>query len=197
MNVALHRASVRAAVAAGVCFLAASCSSPVPQAIYGVKPAVSGTPQEASSLLVPLEVDIELASEFVRNGYGGEFGRKFESYDFRTPGLRTVQAQQLIRLLKQYRSFRGEQVASALGSFQGRVTSVAFGRELSPVLYIELPHWTHQRELSPPGAERRRIGDEENERLVRELKSKLVGELGATEFGFVGGDSRHVRVWWH
>jgi hypothetical protein len=103
----------------------------------------------------------------------------------------------LVRLIKEYRSFRGEQVANALAVFQGRVSSVSFGRELSPVLYIELPHWTHQRELSPLGANGRRIGEEENAQLVAELRAKFVGELRASEFGFVGGNSRNVRVWWH
>jgi hypothetical protein len=183
---------------AGTCLLA-GCSSPilVPQAVYGVGPVKVGSPRApAAELLLPLEVDIEAAREFVRIGYGDEFGRGFASYDFQTPGLRTSQAQQLVRLVEQYRSFRGAQVADALGSFKGRVASVAFGRELTPVLYIRLPHWTHQRELASVATEQRRISEEEIQRLFAELRAKFVGELGASEFGAVDGDPRYVRICW-
>ncbi len=165
---------------------------------YTVKPVASPT-RSTTSLpsVLPLEVDIESAIEFVRIGYGDEFGKNFSSYTFRTRELRTKQVQQLVRLIKDYRSFNGEAVAQAIATFEGRVSSMQFGRELSPVLYVRLPQWTHQREMSPSDVERRRISDDENAKLIAELKRKFVEELGASEFGPERGDQRLIRVWWH
>ena len=185
---------------ASTCIVLPACSPPQSTAtpvIYGVQLAKSRPGSQQPHLLLPLEVDIESASEFVRNGYGDEFSRKFSSYSFRTQELRTNQVQQLVRLIKSYRSFNGEAVAQAITTFEGRVTSMQFGRELSPVLYVQLPHWTHQREMSPKDAERRRIPDDENAKLVAELRRRFVEELQASEFGPERGDPRRIRVWWH
>jgi hypothetical protein len=46
------------------------------------------------------------------------------------------------------------------------VSAVEFGREGSPVIYIELPDWTRQREEAPPGLPGSKIGDPDNEKFV-------------------------------
>ena len=42
-----------------------------------------------------------------------------------------------------------------------------------------------------------RISDEENAKLVEELKAVFVGELGAEEFGPDRIRKRSIRIWWH
>ncbi|MES1146756.1 MAG: hypothetical protein ABUL52_00010, partial [Solimonas sp.] len=61
----------------------------------------------------------------------------------------------------------GKKVAEALTEFRGQVSAIEFGREGSPVLYIDLPYWTHQREEVNPDGKGVRIGDKDNDSLLR------------------------------
>lgn len=148
---------------------------------------------------LPLEVDMELAKKFVTIGFGPRVLGKpgFESTQFLTPQLSTRQASELITLVPEYGQFHGAAVAEALLRFSHRVSGVQFGREGSPVLYIDLPYWTHQREgpLSKGAGER--ISEEENEKLVQELRQVFVGELNAEEFSIDLIRKRTIRIWWH
>jgi hypothetical protein len=142
-------------------------------------------------LVLPLEVDMEAATAFVRLAFNLD-GKNFQSTEFLTPRLRTTQAQPLIRMVGPYNEFDGPKVADALGAFRGKVSSVQFGREGSPVLYVELPYWTHQREGSIPGMGTK-ITDDENDNLVEELRQVFVVRLQAEEFS---ARARMVRIWW-
>ena len=144
-------------------------------------------------LILPLEVDPQVAEAFVRIGYGLDEKKNFQSTVFLTPRLRTVQATPLIRLVKEYNEFNGERVAAAVEKFRGRVSAVEFGREGSPVLYFELPYWTHQREEAVPKGMGTKITEAENEMFIAELRQLFVGELKADEFSV---EHRRVRVWW-
>ncbi len=157
----------------------AAASAPVP-----------GAPRPPEMVL-PLEVDAKLAETFVRIGYGLEKG--FQSTDFLTPRLRTIQAVPLIKLVKQYNEFEGERVAAALQQLRGKVSGIEFGRDGSPVLFIELPYWTHQREETLTEGIGVKIEDKETDQLVAQLKQVFVAELKASEFSVRG---RRVRVWW-
>ena len=148
---------------------------------------------DANSLVVPLRVDQEVAETFVKIGYGLNKGQRFQSYEFLTPRLRTSQAVPLIKLVKQYNEFNGELVATAVASLKGRVSGVEFGREGSPVLYLELPHWTNQREEASPTEKGTKIPDEQNDLLVAEVKRVFVDQLKADEFSV---RNRRVRIWW-
>ncbi len=158
-------------------------------------PAAASAPPPGSprppELVLPLEVDPKLAETFVRIGFGIDKG--FQSTDFLTPRLRTVQAAPLIKLVRQYNSFEGERVAAAVQQLRGRVSGVEFGRDGSPVLFIELPSWTHQREERLTEGMGTKIPDSENEQLVSELRRTFVTELKASEFSV---RERRVRVWW-
>jgi hypothetical protein len=133
-----------------------------------------------------------LAETFVRIGFGLEKG--FQSTDFLTPRLRTGQAVPLIKLVPQYNDFEGEQVAAAVQQLRGRVSGVEFGRDGSPVLFIELPYWTHQREETVTEGMGTKIPDVESEQFVSELRHIFVTQLKASEFSVRG---RRVRVWWN
>jgi hypothetical protein len=129
---------------------------------------------------IPLPVDMDLAKQFVTIGFGpmvlGETG--FQSTQFLTPVLSTRQASRLVLLVPEYGPFKGAEVAKGIQRFAGRVSGVAFGREGSPVLYVHLPYWTHQREGPLPRPQGSKITDQDSEQLVEELRSVFVGEPG-------------------
>lgn len=145
-----------------------------------------------SNLILPIEVDQQVAETFVRIGFGLNKGQRFQSTEFLTPRLRTSQVAPLISLVGQYNEFDGQRVAAAVEKLRGRVSGIEFGREGSPVLYIELPYWTHRREETTPAGSAIKIPDADNDRFVAELKQVFVGELKADEFSV---DRRRVRVW--
>jgi hypothetical protein len=148
---------------------------------------------------LPLEVDIALAEQFVKLGFGPQIlgQRGFQSTQFLTPPLSTTQAAQLVRVVPEYGKFKGALVAEGIKRFAGRVTGVAVGREGSPVLYMDLPYWTHQREGPIGKGMGSRISDEEHAKLVAELHQVFVTKLGAQEFGADGINKRKIRIWWH
>ena len=148
---------------------------------------------------IPLPVDMNLAKQFVKIGFGplalGQTG--FQSTEFLTPVLSTHQASELVQLVPEYGDFKGAAVAKGIQGFAGRVSGVAFGREGSPVLYVHLPYWTHQREGPMPRPSGAKISDQDNGQLVRELRKVFVDQLGAEEFGPDSIDKRTIRIWWH
>jgi hypothetical protein len=155
--------------------------------------AASSVAMEGKDLILPLEVDQQVAETFVRIGFGLNKSQRFQSTEFLTPRLRTGQAAPLIRLVTSYNEFDGERVAAAVEKLHRRVSGVEFGREGSPVLYIELPYWTHQREESREAGSGTKISDEETAKFVAELRQAFVSELKADEFQV---NRRRVRIWW-
>jgi hypothetical protein len=180
---------------------AAAQSSPEPVKVPGYTVEMTPLTQSAfpRPLKLPLEVDIAVAEEFVRIGFGLHLpkGKNFQSTQFLTPMLGTEQASQLIELVEEYRTFRGKPVAAAIRRLVGRVSGVEFGREGPPVIYIHLPHWTHQREGPVTIGAGTRIPDDEHAKLVEELRSIFVGQLGAQEFSPDRIQKRRIRIWWH
>lgn len=161
--------------------VALAASSPVLEVTSAVAP------------VLPLEVDLHVAETFVRIGYRLDLNQRFQSTEFLTPRLRTAQAVPLIRLVKAYNDFDGERVASTVEQLRGRVSGIEFGREGSPVLYIELPYWTHQREEVVSVGPGTKISDAETDEFVAELRKLFVDGLKADEFSV---NRRRVRVWW-
>lgn len=92
-----------------------------------------------------------------------------------------------------YNAFNGPKVADALLRLRGKVSSIEFGREGSPVIYIELPYWTHQIEETSISGQGTRISESESAALASEIKRLFVTELKADEFSV---ESRRVRIWW-
>lgn len=155
--------------------------------------AASAGATDRKDLILPPEVDQQVAETFVRIGYGLDEEKRFQSTEFLTPRLRTAQAIPLIRLVTEYNEFNGERVAAAVEKLGGRVSGVEFGRERSPVLYIELPYWTHQREETVQGGMGTKITDTDSDKVVAELRQVFVSELKADEFSV---SRRRVRIWW-
>lgn len=143
----------------------------------------------------PQNARLQNAIEFVRLGFGDDFGLDFRSLSFRTEALTTDEAQAVMRLIN-YEEFDGVKVAEAIGHLKGKIEAYEFGRENSPVLYVKFPYWTHQREGSVKGRSGTRIEDAGNDLFVAQLEDMLVSKLGASEFGAVLTDKRMIRVWW-
>jgi hypothetical protein len=176
-----------------------SVQSDPPSAVISIE-----TPQASSTVTgkiteIPIPVDMNLAKQFVSIGFGpfGQGDTGFQSTEFLTPVLSTRQASELVVLVPRYGRFKGAAVAKSIPLFAGRVSGIAFGREGSPVLYVHLPYWTHQREGPMPRPTGSKISDQENEQLVRELRKAFVDELEAEEFSADPINKRVIRIWWH
>lgn len=178
---------------------AQQATSPTKAPADSVEMTPLGKPATLGITQIPLEVDITLAEQFVRLGFGPQIlgQRGFQSTQFLTPPLSTTQAAQLVLVVPEYGNFRGALVAEGIKRFAGRVSSVQFGREGPPVLYIDLPYWTHQREGPLPRENGTRISDAENMRLVAELRKVFVEGLAAEEFGPDPVSKRKIRIGWH
>jgi len=94
-----------------------------------------------------------------------------------------------------YNNFRGRSLGKALRALhdRGLVMHVRFGREGSPVCYVNPPYWTNQASNHQSKDEQRRYTDEERTRMYREITSTLrktkPDELDTTA-------SYGVRAWW-
>lgn len=191
-------------VLVAACLVSSGAEAQAPKELPKVPAyAIEMTPLPPSATLgithLPPEVDIKLAEQFVKLGFGPNIlgQRGFHSTQFLTPRLSTSQAAQLVRIVDEYGKFKGAAVGEAIARFAGRVSGIEFGREGSPVLYVHLPYWTHQREGPVGKGAGSRISDAEHAKLVAELRQVFVGELGAQEFGPDRSNSRTIRVWWH
>jgi hypothetical protein len=89
---------------------------------------------------------------FVKLGYGEDYNLGVRSLDFKTDRMEAKEACEVVKIVKGYNEYNGEKVAQAIrkiaelwpSTFQ-QVT-FSFGRESSPVLYIDFPYWKSQEE---------------------------------------------------
>lgn len=82
-----------------------------------------------------------------------------------------------------------------MNKFKGKVSGWQIGRESSPVIYVRLPHWTHQRECQD-NIKQQRISDIDNKKLIKTLKEQFIGVCYANEFDTEKYNDRVVRIWW-
>jgi hypothetical protein len=117
---------------------------------------------------------------------------KVEAY-----GEKVLELADAIESVESYNNFRGKDLAEALRYLhdKGYVMSVKFGRESSPVCYIEPPYFENQSSnyVRKEGYEPRRYTEQERENMYsaieRELKSLDPDELDRYDNG-------EVRAWW-
>jgi hypothetical protein len=173
----------------------AACRAPAPPAAVVPCSATERAPSTDAGT-APLPSDrLRQLEQFVRLGYGDLIDAPVRSLDFLTDELTTDEAARVVTLVPSYNAFDGSKVARVVTRFRGRISKWEFGRESSPVLYVDLPYWTHQREGAPAGV-RAKIGDAEHEKLLKELRAAFVDELGADEFAADEIQKRRVRIWW-
>ena len=121
-----------------------------------------------------------------------------------------------------YNDFKGRLVAQAIRDLHnsGLISSVSFGREASPVLYVEVPYWTGQasnldrlgEDWDKAHGESRKYTDQERgsmfNKIIDRLRETVPDELGwqkAADHGSyetdrLTGTAREqpykVRAWW-
>jgi len=132
----------------------------------------------------------EKIKQFFRLGYVNDV-----SLYFRVHVTSTNLAKELVDIVGRYNDFDQEKVKACLDVLKGKVSGYELGRECSPVIHIELPYWTHQRE----GNQKRngeRIPESETKKLVEEMRHMFKDVRLCDEFDILGLKEHHVRVWW-
>lgn len=140
----------------------------------------------------------ELAIQFVRLGYGDiVLDSPFRSMNFTTDELPSVLLLPAIREVREHNAFEGEAVADGLSKFAGRLMCTEFGRRGSPILWVQFPMWSHQRErcrLTIKDGEK--IPDSEYEAVKAEAIKTFVDECFADSWGEHEILSRKLWFWW-
>jgi len=112
-------------------------------------------------------------------------------------GERVLDLANAIEKIDSYNEFRGHKVAEVVRSLhrEGYIMEAKFGREGSPVLYINPPYWENQASnyVRKEGYSPRKFQDEEREKMYLAIGQALhetkPDELGIDQFGY-------VRAWW-
>ena len=113
-----------------------------------------------------------------------------------------------IRAVGGYNNFDPERVLNQLHPLFARVESVEVGRESSPVIYVNVPYWTHQQSTPTRPAGRdfgmgERIPLEERQALadclfdaMRNAAADEISDERADQFGQVSSNPHRLRFWW-
>ena len=135
---------------------------------------------------------MELALKVI---YGEDFGLPTRLLNAVTEETKDIEGlASTIETIETYNDFRGKVVAEALRQLhdEGLIMGARFGREQSPVLYVSVPFWTHQR-TKQFGEEKRKFTSEERGEMIQRifwiLRKTMPDELGITE-------DYEVRAWW-
>jgi hypothetical protein len=121
-----------------------------------------------------------------------------------------------LRAIGGYNRFNAEDVIASFRELFDNSMTVEFGRESSPVMYISLPFWTHQRKGSPSYGMGEHYTNEQRQDMARAIidwaRSVHADEISVSQFGSVGnrpddvwvtpysnapGDNPYrIRLWW-
>lgn len=112
-------------------------------------------------------------------------------------GERVLELADAMENIESYNDFRGKETAEALRYLhnQGYVMEAKFGREYSPVLYVNPPYWRHQASnyVKKEGDHEYAYTHEERELMYKTIEKKLKAlepdELDRYE-------AYGVRAWW-
>ena len=126
---------------------------------------------------------------FVKLGYGDDYGLGLRSLHFRTDEMDANEACEVVKVVKGYNRFNGEELAKVIKEIaklwpsSHQQVSFSFGREGSPVLYTHFPYWKSTAERF-----------EDREELIKKslalLKICEPDELDEDCVGF------QFRAWW-
>jgi len=117
---------------------------------------------------------------------------KVEAY-----GERVLELADAVENIESYNNFQGKELADALRYLhnKGYLSSVKFGREGSPVCYVNPPYWNHQASnyIKKEGDHDYSYTHEERESMYRAIERKLK-ELDPDELDRY--EAYGVRAWW-
>jgi hypothetical protein len=112
---------------------------------------------------------------------------------FRTNPVDSDTAMELVDIIGGYNNFEPAKIKDVIRAFRGKVTGYEVGREYSPVIYVVLPYWTHQRE----DWEKLEMGERIPEEEFEGLKAGLIASFRlacADEIQEVSPSV--IRFWW-
>ena len=115
---------------------------------------------------------------------------KIESY-----GEDVLNLADAIEKIESYNTFQGKKLAEEVRYLHNRgyIMGARFGREGSPVIYINPPYWTHQASNYNGESERRKYTEYERDLMMGEIYNRLEklepDELGETDY-------YGIRAWW-
>ncbi len=154
--------------------------------------------EKTKKLLEATESD-SVTEFLVKLIYGEDFNLPIRLLDTKVEahGERVLDLANAIEKIDSYNEFRGKQVADAVRSLHndGYIMEAKFGREGSPVLYVEPLYWENQSSnyLQKGGYSPRKYTEEERARMYRAIEQTLdqtsPDELDFDQFGY-------LRAWW-
>lgn len=175
------------------------CDAAPPRHPHDRSSAQSSRPMQL--VKTPPRVDLSSATtvDMVRLGYGDTQDPPLQarSLDFRTEMITSFdEFSSCLRAIGEYNCFDAEKVIDALGPLWSQLMYVNVGRECSPVIYVHLPCWTHQR-IGERGGWGEPLGNE----AILELAGRVRLALRAAEADevgseVIGGMVHTVRGWW-
>lgn len=138
--------------------------------------------------------------EFVRLG-----ARVCSDYHVDIPNYPTFQA--AMAVTQGGNNFDPERVARTFRELDDDVMQVEFGAEGSPVLYVHLPFWTHQRRGATSCGSGEKYTDEQRRQLAARViawaRQERADEISTHQFPSgdevwnASGEQPHrIRIWW-
>ena len=128
---------------------------------------------------------------FVMLGYGDSYNLGVRSLSFTTEEMGASEASEVVKMVEGYNEYNGEKVAKVIKEIAELWPSThqqvqfLFGRESSPVLYVNFPYWKSQ-------SEQFENRDELIKKSMALLRKCQPDELDIDDF--FGG--YRVRAWW-
>ena len=163
------------------------------------------TADAGAAVAVSGDARLDQLRQFVRFGYGDLHDLEVRSLDFHTEELSTAELQELVKLVPDYNAFNGAAIAKGLDELRGEIMHFTFGREGSPVIYVDLAFWLGQQEKACPGQrcaegwgkpkDDRRLTAAEHAAIVTRVKSVFT-RLHADEIDVDEQNDHRIRVWW-
>lgn len=146
--------------------------------------------------------------ELVRLAYGDSHDLHVRALEFKTECLSTSLMQAALRLVPEYNAFDGAKIADGIEKLRGDIMCWQFGREGSPVIYMQIPYWLSQSEKACPdlhdkegaqpcekATDDRRLTPAETADLTKRATA-LFQSLHADEVAFDPIAKNTMRIWW-
>jgi hypothetical protein len=135
------------------------------------------------------------AVDFVKYGYGDSHGLKTRSLDFRTETFANYETfAAALAMVPGYNNFDGPAVAKRFKSLWPELMSVKFGREGSPVLYVQVPYWSNQVYAKTMCVAPVMLTDQERANLAALVQS--AGNALEADENSYDAQAGTVRLWW-
>lgn len=130
---------------------------------------------------------LKKTKRFVRYGYES-------SLEFKSGSMSPQEAAKVVKLVKSYNEYRGAAVAKAVLKLKNIAGSIQFGREYSPVLYVEIPYWTNQK--ANPSAEEKKNPRKYTDAERMKISNNVERILKSTKPDELWYEKGYMRAWW-